>query len=35
MASAIGYQACSLGYKVMYFNTNKLFTKMKTAKADG
>ena len=35
MASAIGHQACSLGYKVMYFNTNKLFTKMKTAKADG
>jgi DNA replication protein DnaC len=35
IASAIGHQACSLGYKVMYFNTNKLFTKMKTAKADG
>jgi DNA replication protein DnaC len=35
IASAIGHQACYLGYKVMYFNTNKLFTKMKTAKADG
>ncbi|MEG1265357.1 MAG: ATP-binding protein, partial [Myroides sp.] len=28
-------QACSLGYKVMYFNTNKLFTILKTSKADG
>lgn len=35
IASAIGHQACSLGYKVMYFNTHKLFTKLKTAKADG
>lgn len=35
IASAIGYQACSLGYKVMYFNTHKLFTKLKTCKADG
>lgn len=35
MASAIGHQACSLGYKVMYFNTNKLFTMLKTSKADG
>ena len=34
IASAIGYQACSLGYKVMYFNIHKLFTKLKTAKAD-
>ncbi|MEE9362733.1 MAG: ATP-binding protein [Cellulophaga sp.] len=24
IASAIGYQACSLSYKVMYFNTHKL-----------
>jgi DNA replication protein DnaC len=29
MASAIGHQACSLGYKVMYFNTTKLFTMLK------
>jgi DNA replication protein DnaC len=35
MASAIGHQACSLGYKVMYFNMNKLFTMLKTSKADG
>lgn len=35
MASAIGHQACSLGYKVMYYNTNKLFTLLKTSKADG
>ena len=35
VASAIGHQACSLGYKVRYYNTNKLFTELKTAKADG
>ena len=35
IASAIGHEACSLGYKVMYFNTHKLFTKLKTSKADG
>jgi len=35
IASAIGYQACSLGYKVMYFNIHKLFTKLKVSKADG
>ncbi|TNJ47126.1 IS21-like element helper ATPase IstB [Tamlana fucoidanivorans] len=35
MASAIGHQACSLGYKVVYYNANKLFTLLKTAKADG
>lgn len=35
LASAIGHQACSMGYKVMYFNTAKLFTMLKTSKADG
>ena len=35
IASAIGYQACSLGYKVQYYNTNRLFTKLKISKADG
>lgn len=35
IASALGYQACSLGYKVMYFNIHKLFTKLKVSKADG
>lgn len=35
IASAIGYQACSMGYKVKYANINKLFGKLKLAKADG
>jgi len=35
MSSAIGHQACSMGSKVMYFNTAKLFTTLKTSKADG
>lgn len=35
LASAIGHQACSLGYKVMYQHSTKLFAKMKMAKADG
>ena len=35
VVSAIGHQACYLGYKVMYFNIHKLFTKLKVAKADG
>lgn len=34
LASALGHQACSLGYKVVYFNAIKLFTKLKMAKAD-
>lgn len=35
IASALGHQACSLGYKVAYYNTVKLFGKLKMAKADG
>lgn len=35
MATALGYQACIQGYRVMYFNTTKLFSKLKMAKADG
>lgn len=35
IASAIGHQACSLGYKVLYHNTQKLFSKLKMAKGDG
>lgn len=35
IASAIGYQACSKGYKVKYYNINKLFGRLKPAKADG
>lgn len=35
IASAIGHQACQQGYKVLYFNTAKLFARLKMAKADG
>jgi len=35
IASALGYQACSLGYKVAYYNVPKLFSKLKMSKADG
>jgi DNA replication protein DnaC len=35
LASAIGQQACTQGYRVMYLNTSKLFSKLKIAKADG
>ncbi len=35
LASAIGYQACMLGYRELYASTPKLFAKLKMAKADG
>ena len=35
LASALGHQACMMGFKVLYFNTNKLLAKIKMAKADG
>lgn len=35
MATALGYQACIQGYRVTYYNTTKLFAKLKIAKADG
>lgn len=35
LASAIGHQACVMGRKVLYFNTAKLFTMLKTSTADG
>lgn len=35
IASAIGHQACSMGYKVLYEHTSKLFARLKMAKADG
>ena len=35
LASALGHQACSLGYRVLYQNSTKLFGRMKIAKADG
>jgi len=35
LASAIGHQACQLGFKVLYANTLRLFNQIKMAKADG
>ena len=35
IASALGYQACIEGFRVMYFNAARLFAKLKMAKADG
>jgi DNA replication protein DnaC len=35
LASALGEQACLLGYKVLYANTTKLLSQLKMAKADG
>lgn len=33
--SALGHQACQKGFKVMYFNINRLFSQLKMAKAEG
>ena len=35
IASALGHQACVTGYKVQYYNINKLFTRIKMLKVDG
>ncbi len=35
LSSAIGYHACSKGYRVLYCSVPKLFAKLKMAKADG
>ncbi len=35
LACAIGNQACSQGYKVLYANATRLLTQLKMAKADG
>lgn len=35
LSSAFGHQACLAGYKTLYFNTQKLFSKLKMLKADG
>ena len=35
IASALGYHACSMGYRVVYHNVPKLFAKLKMSKADG
>ena len=35
LSSALGHQACRLGYKVAYFNCQKLMLKMKMARLEG
>ena len=35
LGQALGHQACISGYKVLYSNAARLFTKFKLAKADG
>lgn len=35
LISALGYQACLMGYKVLYRNTHKLFNALKVNKVDG
>jgi DNA replication protein DnaC len=35
IASAFGHQACAQGYKVVYFNTQKLLMKTKMSRAEG
>jgi DNA replication protein DnaC len=35
LASALGHHACSMGYKVLYQHSTKLFARLKIAKADG
>ncbi len=35
IATALGYQACIQGFRANYYNTTKLFSKLKIAKADG
>ena len=35
LASALGHQACTQGYKVAYFNTQKLLMKTKMARVEG
>jgi len=35
IASALGHQACAQGYKVAYFNTQKLLMKTKMARVEG
>lgn len=35
ISSALGNQACHKGFKVLYSNTQKLFTRLKMSKADG
>lgn len=34
IASAFGHQACNQGYKVLYFNTQRLSSRLKMGKGD-
>ena len=35
IATALGYQACIEGYRVVYYNVDRLFAKLKMTRADG
>jgi len=35
LVSALGYQGCMYGFKVIYFNCSKLFSQLRLSKADG
>ena len=35
IASALGHQACMLGYRTLYFNAQKMFPQLNISKADG
>ena len=35
IGSALGYQACMYGFKTLYYNATKLFSRLKLLKADG
>jgi len=35
LASALGFQGCMYGFKVIYFNCSKLFSQLRLSKADG
>jgi len=35
IGSALGHQACMYGFKTLYFNATKLFSRLKLLKADG
>ena len=35
LASALGHQACMQGFKVLYYNSAKLFSQLKMCRADG
>jgi DNA replication protein DnaC len=35
IASALGHEACVRGYKVLYYNLGKLFSRLRMLKADG